>query len=187
MDDMYRVAVIGSDEDILNDEEKARLYPACIKIGQLLVENNCIVFTGGDYGIGANVLQGVYDKKGISVAFFPGEKNILPDGLVKIPICTGMGYGMRDIIMLRAVEAVISIAGGAGTLNELANAYHLHKPILTLQKSGGWSEKLENQYIDSRNKVKITPCDTVEELVDTVIYEIKRYRRFYTISKKIHF
>ena len=92
MDDMYRVAVIGSDEDILNDEEKARLYPACIKIGQLLVENNCIVFTGGDYGIGANVLQGVYDKKGISVAFFPGEKNILPDGLVKIPICTGMGY-----------------------------------------------------------------------------------------------
>lgn len=74
MSNMYRVAVIGSDEDILSEKERARLYPECVKLGELLVENNCIVFTGGDLGIGVNVLQGIYNKKGISVVFSQEKK-----------------------------------------------------------------------------------------------------------------
>jgi len=145
------------------------------------------VFTGGDKGIGEHVLKGVNDNDGLSVVFFPGTEKTLPEELVVVPICTGLGYGVRDIVMLRAVEAVISISGGAGTLNELANAYHLYKPILTLKKSGGWTEKLENEYIDSRKKVKILAYETVDDLVFACIKEIEKQRKFNRLIRKVRF
>lgn len=150
MNDSYRVAVIGSDEDNLSDIEKERLYPLCISFGKKLADNNCVVFTGGDRGIGLKVLQGVCENGGMTVVFFPGQENTLPMDVVKIPIYTGVGYGIRDILMLRTVDDVVSLAGGAGTLNELANAYHLYKPIITLKNSGGWTERIEDTYIDSK-------------------------------------
>lgn len=110
---------------------------------------------------------------------------MLKRGIVKIPVYTGVGYGIRDVLMLRTVDAVVSLAGGAGTLNELANAYHLYKPIITLKNSGGWTEKLEDTYIDSRKKMKIISCNTLDELIQTLLYEMNKVRRFKYINKKM--
>jgi uncharacterized protein (TIGR00725 family) len=180
----YRVAIIGSDDSSMSEEYKSNLFPIARKIGNLLAENNCIVYSGGDGGIGREVLIGVKEKRGVTVAFYPGNVDLLDINLINIPIYTGVGYGIRDILMLRSVEGVISIAGGAGTLNELANAYQLYRPIVVLKGSGGWSEKLENQFIDTRKKVIIESVLEPEDIVKRLIRKIKIKRMYSTHLKK---
>lgn len=182
----YRIAIVGSDDELLSDADKQNLFPLCNELGKLLVSNNCIVFTGGDGGVGKEVLKGVRENGGITISFFPGMENTLGDGLVTIPILTGVGYGIRDIIMLRSVEGVIAISGGCGTLNELTNAYHLYKPIVVLKGSGGWSERLGGQYIDERKKVRIECCDTPKEIIKKIITEINKKRRLFQLMRAVH-
>lgn len=164
----YKVAVIGSSEEQYKEEEKERLYPLCNKIGNLFAEHEIITCSGGEKGVTEEIIKGANQNNGLTASFLPGYEYTHEHSKVTFPILTGMGYGMREIIMLRSADLVVGIGGGAGTLSELANAYNLRKPILALKGGGGWAEKFGNTYIDYRKKNKIIMVNDEIELMNKV-------------------
>ena len=73
--------------------------------------------------------KGAKKQGGLTVGILPssdgGEANKYLD--VKIP--TGLGYA-RNVLVVRAAEAVIAISGEYGTLSEIAFAFNEEKPIV---------------------------------------------------------
>lgn len=181
----YRIAIIGSDEATIDEDKCNSLKSNCEKLGEILSNYNVVVFCGGDFGVAYYVVKSFSDKGGLSVSFFPEMNNKYKDLANVIPVCTGLGYGIREIVMLRSVEAVITLSGGAGTLAEIANAYHLGIPIFTLRNSGGWSEKLCEGYIDKRAKTQMIVAETYEELVENLIKKCKINRKYICINNMI--
>jgi len=181
--DVYRIAIIGSDEDLISVDQREQIYSICEKLGQSLAKNNIIVFSGGDNGIGHQVVKSVYRAGGTTISIFPGREGDYPLDYVTIPIYTEMGYGMRDILMLRSVEGVLAIGGGAGTLGELANAYNLRRPIVAIDGLDGWSTKITTPYLDNRKKVEISILSNWEDAVNTLKEKIDKRRKFF---RKMH-
>ncbi|PAE18287.1 TIGR00725 family protein [Robertmurraya siralis] len=180
---MYKIGIIGSSYDILENEEIHGLQEKCYELGIKLAKSNAVIFSGGDNGLCTDVLKGVYDAGGLSIELLPDEyQDPQKNSYSTIQINTGLGYGIRDILLIRSVEGVISIGGGAGTLGELAYAYNSRKPIIAIKNSGGWSDKLNNQYIDNRRKILIDSLDSVDQVIESLLNKIKKKRRFEQIS-----
>ena len=89
---------------------------------------------------------------------------------VDIVFPTGLGRA-RNILTARGCDALIMVGGGCGTLNELTIAYADGRPVVILQGSGGWSDRLapvlyDGHFLDERRTVPIefgrTPAEVVE-------------------------
>lgn len=83
--------------------------------------------------------------------------------------------GGREFILVLICDAIITLSGGGGTLNEIAVAYQLCIPIICLKNSGGWSEKLANSYLDNRKRELIFGVETPGKAVRLAIKEGKKY------------
>lgn len=57
---------------------------------------------------------------------------------------TGFGYSGRNLLFVRATDAMIFISGRIGTLNEFTIAFEDKKPIGILINSGGISDELDH-------------------------------------------
>ena len=106
------------------------LYELARETGRLLAERGCIVVCGGRGGVMEGVCRGAAEGGGLSVG-------LLPDALseanpyVSIPLVTGLGE-VRNVAVVSAGEAVISIGGAYGTLSELGFAMRQGKRVVGL-------------------------------------------------------
>ena len=152
------ISVIGD----ANVDENNDKYKFAKKLGEELINNGYRIKTGGLNGIMKAVSQGAHKSKnkmfGDLIAILPGnDKNI--NEYADIKVATG-----RDIMRAEDVvdaDAVISIGGGAGTLNEISIAWAKFKLILACSEFDGWSKKLANTKIDNR----IRYCDIDEDCI----------------------
>ena len=103
------------------------------------------------------------------ILLFGAEK----DADVIIPCGLERGGG-REMVLALACDAVISISGGSGTLNELVIAYQADIPMIALTGFGGWSDKLAGQYFDERKRRKVLKASTPEEAVEMAFAEALR-------------
>ena len=71
-----------------------------------------------------------------------------------------MGFMERDIINIRASDAIVTLGGGIGTVNEFTVAYEEGKVVGVLTESGGFSNHFHNL---------ILHCD--RELEPNIIFE----------------
>jgi len=112
---------------------------------------------------------GITYEKGLDVY----EKN------VDVIIATGLVRGGgRELTLALSCDALICIGGGSGTLNEIVVAYQANIPIVVLEGSGGWSDKLAGVYLDERKRIKIEGAKTPKEAVEKAIkLAKKRYGR----------
>ena len=60
-------------------------------------------------------------------------------------------------------DAIITIGGGGGTLTEIAIAYQAGIPIIALDRTGGWSDRLSGEYIDERKRMIVMTAKQPEE------------------------
>jgi len=66
-------------------------------------------------------------------------------------VCTWLGRGGgREFILVSSCDAIITVGWGSGTLNEITIAYQKKIPIVCMKETGGWSDKLADQYLDDR-------------------------------------
>ena len=92
----------------------------------------------------------------------PWERNPYPASVVRTEI-----GAMRNHLVVRSADLVLAVAGGGGTLSELAIAWQEGKPIAALRSSGGWSAALAGTALDHRRgQSTVTGCDTVEEVLE---------------------
>jgi uncharacterized protein (TIGR00725 family) len=122
------VAVVGPGEasppELLAAEE----------VGAGLADAGAVVVTGGLGGVMEAACRGARSRRGRTVGILPGEDRDAANGWVEIAIATGMGE-LRNGLVVRAVDALVAIGGGHGTLSEVALALKLGRPVVGL---GTW-------------------------------------------------
>ncbi|WP_038055605.1 TIGR00725 family protein [Thermodesulfobacterium hydrogeniphilum] len=121
-----KIGIIGA--GITNEE----IYNLAYKIGKLLAEKGAIIYTGGLGGVMEAASKGAFEAGGITIGILPGHKYEDANPYVKIPILTDMGHA-RNVILVRSVEIIVAIAGGYGTLSEIALALKMWKPVIGIK------------------------------------------------------
>jgi hypothetical protein len=108
----------------------------------------------------------------IGVTYGKGKDIWDKDGNTDVVIVTGLERGGgREFVLINSCDAVIAIAGGSGTLTELAIAYQSDIPMVALTGVGGWSEKLAGEFMDGRNRRRILGAATAKEAVEFAFRE----------------
>ena len=127
------------------------------RVGELLAEAGCDVVTGGLGGVMEGGSGGARDKGALVIGVLPGDDGTAANPHVQVAIATGMGDA-RNVILANSAAGFVAIAGGEGTLSEIAFALKRGKPVVSL---GSWEH-------DPRVQVAETPEDAVEWLLARV-------------------
>lgn len=120
-----RIGVIGSGDAA---PAEAGLAHA---VGAALARAGAIVVCGGMGGVMRAAADGASSEGGTVVGILPGSDSRAAADGVTIPIPTGMGEA-RNVIVARASEAVVAIAGEWGTLSEAAFCRKFGVPVIGL-------------------------------------------------------
>lgn len=140
---MVRIGVIGQ-SGILPDD----VLDMAAKVGKSIAEAGAVVLTGGTNGVMEAVSRGAKEAGGLVVGILPGTDATVANPYVDIPITTGMGFDYRSMVLIHSSDAVIMVSGGIGTLVELSAAYMRQKPVVVLETSGGWANRVKELAYD---------------------------------------
>ena len=162
------IGVIGMDEHGPEEPIPPNASEAAEIVGRLIAERGAILMTGGRGGIMETASRGCALAGGVSVGILPSKSKAEANPYVTIPIATGLRE-MRSHVMINACDAIIMICGSAGTLNEATLVYY-EKPLVVLEGTGGWADRLrqtliEGRYFDLRGSSEIFFVSTPEEAV----------------------
>lgn len=154
-------------------ESKAR------ELGRAIAKKGCILITGGNGGLMKVVSEAAYMEGGITVGIIARELEEVAEGhpwhnpYNMVRILTGQSFTSRSPAVVRSSDAVILVAGGVGSLTEVAIAYNLGKPIVVLSGTGMLADRLPSLfpdgYVDHRKIVKIRFESDPEKAVDLAI------------------
>jgi uncharacterized protein (TIGR00725 family) len=75
--------------------------------------------------------RGASEAGGTTVGILPGPDADDANPYILIPIATDLGHA-RNAVNVRAADAVIAVAGGYGTLSEIALALAMGVPVVSL-------------------------------------------------------
>jgi len=176
-----QIGVMGSAADLNYSKELEKIAE---EIGELIAKSKNILVYGAekDYdSLSTAAAKGAKRYNGITVGITYGKgKNIFNKTDTDIIISTGIEKGGgREFVLVNSCDVIIAISGGSGTLTEIAIAYQSNIPIIVIENTGGWSEKLSGKYLDERQRVKIISAKNPKEAVETAI---KEANNFYTLK-----
>jgi uncharacterized protein (TIGR00725 family) len=78
--------------------------------------------------------RGAFEEGGLTVGILPGTDASSANPYVKLTLATGLDYA-RNVVLVRACQALVAVAGEYGTLSEIAIGLKLGKPVVAL---GSW-------------------------------------------------
>ncbi len=153
-------AVIGSAR--LTDEKVVAISR---EVGRIVARMDANLVCGGLGGVMLESCRGFknIDSAGRTVGVLPSYDASSANEYIDVVIPTGLDVGRNQIVVASA-SAVIVIGGGAGTLSEIALASQINKPILLIKNTGGWADKLADDYLDSRMNSRIHHVDDIRQL-----------------------
>jgi len=158
---MKIVSVFGSNSGI--DEEVVKLSE---QLGKLILDLGCSVCTGGRGGVMEAVSRGARKSSNWTgkevLGILPESEREAGNQFLDVVIPTGLGL-FRNMLVARTGDACISIAGGAGTLSEIAFAWQIGKPIAVMSTTGGWSSELAGVNLDHRRVEPVQGLTNMEE------------------------
>jgi uncharacterized protein (TIGR00725 family) len=147
------------------------------EIGREIASQGAIIVTGATTGFPMYAAMGAKDVCGFSIGVSPAsteQEHVkqygLPTDYMDVIIYTGFGYAGRDLLFIRAADAVIIGPGRIGTINEFAVAFEDRRPIGILE--GEWlTDSILKQIIDDahRPNEKIIYDSDPKRLVEKLI------------------
>ncbi len=146
-----RIAVCGA------GVADALSYEQALQAGRLLAAAGAILLCGGLGGVMEAACRGAHEAGGLTVGILPGAQAGAANPYVDLPICTGMGQA-RNIILVLSADAMIAIAGEAGTLSEIALALKAGRPVIGL---GTWRLTRSDGLAEERIHYAATPEEAV--------------------------
>jgi uncharacterized protein (TIGR00725 family) len=138
------------------------------RLGRALAEAGAVVVSGGLGGVMEAACRGARDGGGTSIGILPGADRSSANPYVDVAVPTGMGEG-RNVLVVRAADAVVAVGGEYGTLSEVALALQAGIPVVGL---GTWELSKEGRAVDA-----VIRAGSPEEAADTAIREAGRRRR----------
>ena len=160
------IAVVGSAGDLAPE-----LVGACEDLGRALVDERWRLVTGGLSGVMEGVSRGAHSsaawEDGDVVGVLPSYDTDTANPWVDIAIPTGAQLA-RNVVVVAMADVVVAVAGGAGTLSEIALAWQLAKPVVALTGFGGWAEELGGRALDGRHARDIARGASVVGVIELV-------------------
>ncbi len=169
-----QIGVMGSAADLKYSRQAVQ---AAEKLGELIAKNNAVLLFGAEKdsdSLSTAACRGAKKQGGLTIGVTYGkDKNIWQKDYTDIIIPCGLERGGgRELVLVLACDAIISVGGGSGTLTELAIAYQADIPMISLIGYGGWSDKLANTYLDERQRRKILTARTPEEVIELLFSKL---------------
>jgi|YNPNPStandDraft_1061719.scaffolds.fasta_scaffold12342_3 uncharacterized protein (TIGR00725 family) len=124
-----RIGVIGSGQCDEATAERA------FQVGMAIGRSGAILLCGGLGGVMHAAARGAKAAGGLTVGILPGGSAEQANPCIDIPIVTAMGQA-RNVILVQSCQALVAVAGGFGTLSEIALAFKLGVPCVGI---GTWS------------------------------------------------
>ncbi len=176
-----QIGVMGSAADLKYSKEIERIAEKC---GELIAKAGHITVYGAekDYdSLSTAAARGAKKSGGLTVGVTYGKgKDIWDKENTDVVVVTGLERGGgREFVLVNTCDAVIAISGGSGTITELAEAYQLNIPMIAVMGTGGWADKMANQYFDARKRRIVHGVKTPEEAVELAIKEGTEYRALF--------
>jgi uncharacterized protein (TIGR00725 family) len=160
-----QIAVIG------NNAGPPALLESARQLGTALVDQGWRIVCGGRGGVMEAVAEGAQASERATgadvVGLLPTSRAADANPHVDIVIPTGLGIA-RNALVAHAADVVVALAGGSGTLSELAFAWQLGKPIIAFETHDGWAQELAGQRLDARRADTIVGVSSVAEAVAAV-------------------
>jgi uncharacterized protein (TIGR00725 family) len=175
----YKICISGSAETEYctpGTVEKA------MEIGALIAKRGAVLVTGATTGIPYWAAKGAKEAGGIVIGLSPAASKAahlrtyhLPIDFHDLIIYTGFDYSGRNLLLTRAADAVITIYGRIGTLNEFTIAFEDKKPQGILTGTGGMSDELHDILKKSHRGMGRTIFESdPKTLVDKVMEMIEK-------------
>ncbi|MBN1827056.1 MAG: TIGR00725 family protein [Candidatus Eisenbacteria bacterium] len=99
------------------------------KVGRLIAERGAVLVCGGMGGVMEAAARGAREGGGIAVGVLPTADPDEGNPYLTVRIATGFGQG-RNVLIPRSCHGVIAVAGGYGTLSEIALTRKLGVPLV---------------------------------------------------------
>lgn len=123
---------------------------AARELGAHLAQAGAVVVCGGGSGAMAAVVAGASRAGGTTVGILPGSDRAEGCAGLTVALPTGLGEG-RNVLLVRASDALVAVGGGFGTLSEVALALRTGVPVVGLRT---WSLRLEGRPVDAFPRVE---------------------------------
>lgn len=170
----YKICVSGAAEtghcapDAL---EKAEL------LGREIAKRGLVLVTGATTGVPYWAAKGAKAEGGTVVGISPASSKLqhvktyrLPTDYHDLIVYTGFEYSGRNLLLTRSADAVITLCGRIGTLNEFTDAFEDEKPQGVLLGTGGTTELLPKILEEAhRGQGKVVFSKDPEELLDKIL------------------
>jgi len=155
------------------------------EVGREIAKRGFILMTGATHGIPQWAAKGAKEAGGMVIGLSPAatkrahvKKYRLPTDYHDLIIYTGFEYSGRNLLLTRSSDAVITICGRVGTLNEFTIAFENGKPSGVLEGTGGAADMirdlLRNLKRGTRGTVfSHTPADLVYKVAQLIEEENK--------------
>jgi uncharacterized protein (TIGR00725 family) len=170
----YKICVSGS---AITEGCGPQAIEKAEEVGRLIAEHDMILVTGATTGIPYWAAKGAKEAGGIVIGLSPAASKIAHVKTYRLPleyhdliIYTGFDYAGRNLLLTRSADAIITICGRTGTLNEFTIGFEDKKPQGVLLGSGGMADMLpEILKVAHRGTGKVVFESDPSELLDKVI------------------
>lgn len=151
MNRRLQIGIIGSTD--CTDE----MMGIAERTGALVAAEGAILINGGRAGVMEAASRGAKAAGGLTVGIIPGASKEESNPYTDVVIVTDMGHA-RNAIIARSADSIIAIAGGLGTLSEIALALKMGKPVVTLASPWKISGSVEADSPEAAVQLALGSC-----------------------------
>jgi uncharacterized protein (TIGR00725 family) len=148
-----QIAVVGG------SEVSSREVGMAETVGRTLAEKGAILVCGGLGGVMAAACRGARSAGGLTVGILPGDDPAEANPWVEVVMATGLGEA-RNALVVGSARAVVAVAGGYGTLSEIALALRSGLPVIGV---GTWTLLRPDGRTDAGIRVVDDPAEAAAE------------------------
>lgn len=101
-------------------------------VGAEIAHRGLTLICGGLGGVMTAAARGAKEAGGFTIGILPGPSTETANPYIDFAVATNMGQA-RNAIIVQSADALIAVAGGYGTLSEIALALKIGKPVVALR------------------------------------------------------
>jgi hypothetical protein len=178
----YKICISGAADTghcVVDAAEKAE------ELGRELARRDMVLVTGATVGIPYWAAKGAKEEGGIVIGVSPAASETahiktyrLPTDYHDLIMYTGFEYSGRNLLLIRSSDAIITVCGRMGTLNEFTIAFEDQKPIGVLEGTGGTADEIR-EIIQKMNRGpgRVVYSRDIKDLIDKLVIEIEKDKK----------
>ncbi len=101
------------------------------RVGSEIARRGGVLICGGLGGVMEAAARGAKAAGGLTIGILPGDRADDANPHIDIPIATDMGHA-RNVVNVRAADAVVGVGGSYGTISEIALALKMGIPVVAV-------------------------------------------------------